>query len=784
MTDNDQILALALQGIGRNYVEALIGRKLTPDELTAFYRAAAIRKLRVNKEAAEKAARIAAEKQAAEVARQAVTGSGKQLYITKKTLRAAHDARKISDAEYSYIESAGRGRRNSTRYKRIIEKVRAWLASKTAARQAASSADRVAALVAKRNAIGEIPAPRHPRIVKRCRDDLALFGWLFCRNLLDHRPSPVIRERLIDKIRDVMIYGGQLAVEVYRGGGKTTWLSIGIVWGILYGHCNFPLDIAASTPLAKAVRKIIFDLLATSDTLLADFPAVPTALRKMNGAVQRGLSLTYNGENVGFISSDAFLRLPMLKDGNGEPLDPACGAVLACRGVGAAVRGLNVNGKRPDVVLVDDPQTQKDAASAAAIQRIDDYIHADVLNLAANTDTVSAFIAITPQRVGDLAQRIADRTIHPNWSVTFCPFLISLPKNFDDLAGEFCDAFYIDASNDDFKRSNSRAWYIANRARFADCVPADPLAFDKNTEVDAVHHALLKYASSGRDAFYAELQLTVKREEHAFVLMPDTVLSRVRKGVDMRTIPDGTVLTVAATDINPSYALSTLVCAFDVKLTGFIPLYRVDPIRISNVTNDTEFSARLFDELSRHARELAAQGIKIDRWGIDAGGRQFDAVTRFAPLARGIVCAGEATAMLGRAGRNWNPYVRSRIRSAINGTVRCRDMQGRTWLAFNADEKKEQVQRAFSSEPGAPGGLSIFDGGARHVDFAIQMTNERIRTKTKIASNDGLDRWAIVWESKDPHDLLDCGAMCYGLAADENLTGAGAPIRTVKQWTF
>ena len=44
--------------------------------------------------------------------------------------------------------------------------------------------------------------------------------------------------------------------------------------------------------------------------------------------------------------------------------------------------------------------------------------------------------------------------------------------------------------------------------------------------------------------------------------------------------------------------------------------------------------------------------------------------------------------------------------AAINGTVRCRDMQGRTWLAFNADEKKEQVQRAFSSEAGAPGGLS------------------------------------------------------------------------------
>lgn len=733
----------------------------------------------------QKAAREAAERQAAEAAaQQTATAAGKRQYITRKILQAARDARRISDAEFNYIESAGRGRRNSTRYKRIIEKVRTWLAAKAAKRQGASSADRVAALVAKRNEIGEVPPPRHPRIIERCRDDLALFGWLYCRDLLDHRPSPIIRERLIDKIHDAIIHGGQLAVEIYRGGGKTTWLSIGIVWGILYGHCNFPLDISASTPLAKAVRKIVFDLLATSDAILADFPAVPIALRKMNGAVQKGLSLTYNGENVGFISSDAFLRLPMLKGADGAPLEPACGAVLACRGVGAAVRGLNVNGKRPDVVLVDDPQTQKDAASAAAIQRIDDYIHADVLNLAANTETISGFIAITPQRVGDLAQRIADRTIHPNWSVTICPYLISLPKNFDDLAGEFCDAFNIDAANDDFRRSGSRAWYIANRERFVGAVPADPLAYDKSSEVDAIHHALLKYASSGRDAFYAEFQLTVKREEHAFVLTPDTVLSRVRKGVEMRTIPDGTVLVVAATDINPSYALSTLVCAFDVKLTGFIPLYRIEPIRIDNFTNDTEFSARLFDALSRHARDIAAQGVKIDRWGIDAGGRQFDAVTRFAPLARGMVCAGEVTPMLGRAGRNWNPYVRSRIRSAINGTVRCRDIQGRTWLAFNADEKKEQVQRAFSSEPGAPGGLSLFDSGARHVDFAIQMTNERIRTKTKSPSYDGLDRWAIVWDSKEPHDLLDCGAMCYALAGDENLTGAGTPIHSVKQWTF
>ena len=723
----------------------------------------------------------------------------KQAYITHKTLIAARDAKKISARDLEYIEKVGRAGRNSGRYRRILDKVRAWLAGKAAAAAsrrsdapgdapptssaASSNADRVARHVAKHNEIGAISRPRHPRVVERCRDDLALFGWLFCRSLLDHKPSFEIRARLVDKVQAVIVHGGQLVVEVYRGGGKTTWIIIGIVWGILYGHCNFFSGISASHPLAKVVRKAVFDLLAGSDAILADFPAVPTALRKMNGAIQKGLSLTYNGENVGFISSDAFLRLPMMRGEDGKPLDPACGAVLACRGTGASVRGLNVGGRRPDVVLLDDPQTQKDAASSAAVQKIDDYIHADVLSLAANTETMAALVAITPQRVGDLAERLTDSTIHPNWSVTKCPFLLEMPENFDELADDFCVAFNIDAANDDFTRTESRAWYVANRARFAAAKVADPLAFDPKTELDAIHHALVRYAMVGRDSFYAEFQLLPKREEHAFVLTPDLVLSRVRKGVPMKTIPEGTVLVTAATDINPSYALSTVVLAFDVKRTGFIPLYHITPIKIAGFANDTEFSARLFDALTHHAHELAAQGIKINRWGIDAGGRQFDTVTRFAPLARGIVCP-EPTPMLGRAGRNWNPYVRSRIRSAINGTVRCRDMQGRYWTAFDADEKKETAQRAWSSEPGAPGGLSLFDGNARHVEFALQVSNERIRSKTRLPSYDGTERWAIEWESKPPYDFGDCVAMCYALAADENLTGNGAPIRSVKQWTF
>lgn len=706
----------------------------------------------------------------------------KQLYVTASLLEAARKAKAVTKADARWFAAAPRSARNSKRYRAIAAAVRAWAAADSAAKTAApsaapcaavcaaDSADRVAALVARRNEIGPIPPVRHRRLRERCRLDLELFGWTYCRDLLDHRASPLIRDRLVRKMQDAMLNGGQLAVEASRGIGKTTWTIIAIIWAIVYGHRRFLVCISASSSLAKNVRRAVFAQLSSSDALLADFPAVPTALRKMNGAIQKGLALTYLGRNVGFESGEVALVLPDLRDETNRRLDHACGAILACRGVGGSVRGLNVRGERPDFVLFDDPQTQKDALSASAIQRVDSYIHADALNLAANTATMAAFMTITPQRPDDLAQRIADRALHPNWSITNLPFLVAIPDGFDEAADDFAAAYAVDAANDDFTRAASRAWYADNRARFDGALAADPRAFDPATEADAVHHALNRIAAVGRDAFYAEYQMLPVREEVAFELTADMIVRRVRHGVPALALPDGTVLVVVATDINPSYAITTAAVAFDVMRTAQVVAYARSPVRILDRLNDTEFGSRLFDALAAHAQRIASWGLKVDRWGIDAGGRQFDTVTRYARTQPGVVCA-RATPMLGRAGQNWNPFVRSRIREARNDTVACRDSQGRAWIAFNADVYKESAQKAWGSEPGAPGGLSLFDGGLNHFAFASQVANETLVSKVPRPGFEG--RSIYKWKTKEPHDYGDCLAMCYALAGAEGVTGDG-----------
>ena len=718
----------------------------------------------------------------------------KKIYVTAALAEAACKAKAVSKADAKWFAAAPRSKRNSKRYREIADAVRRWAspddapqAGASGAQAGDSSADRVAAFVSRRNEIGEIPPIANPARRAECCRDLELFGWTYCRALLDHRASPVIRERLVAKMQGALLDGGQLAVQFTRGAGKTTWTIIALAWAILYGHRRFPVCISASRPLAKIVGKGVFDLLAGSDEILADFPAVPTALRKMNGSPQKGAVLTYHGRNVNFETGEVALVLPDLRDDDGRPLDYACGAALAFRGVGGSVRGLNVRGLRPDFVLFDDPQTQKDASSASAVQRIDRYIHSDALNLAANTKSMAAFLTITPQRPDDLAQRIADRSAHPNWSVTTCPFLVKVPEGFDEAAETFCQFYNTDAANDDFDRPASRAWYRENMKLFAGAEAVDPLAYDKSSEIDAVHHALNKIASVGRAAFDAEYQMQPVRETLAFELTDRLILSRVRKGVKPGELPPNTVFVAAATDINPSYALTTSVIAFDLALTAQVVAYHVTRIKIPEKLPEPEFDRRVFEALAAHGREIAALGLPVVKWGVDAGGRQFPAVTRFAPQSAALT-GRAAMPMLGRAGRNWNPFVRSRVRMPLNDTVLCRDPQGREWLAWDADAYKEKAQLAWNAEPGAPGSLSLFDGGANHAEFAMQVANETLVSKKRIRRPDGLDGHEYKWRTKEPHDYGDTVAMCYALAGADGLTGDGtrgaAAQNAFEGWSF
>ena len=92
-------------------------------------------------------------------------------------------------------------------------------------------------------------------------------------------------------------------------------------------------------------------------------------------------------------------------------------------------------------------------------------------------------------------------------------------------------------------------------------------------------------------------------------------------------------------------------------------------------------------------------------------------------------------------------------------------------MAFNADYWRETAQKAWLGEPGAPGGLSLFDGnGTRHGEFAAQIAAEQL--EYKIALQDGrVDyHWRTIGRR---HDYGDAVTMCYALAGWFGISSTG-----------
>ena len=636
-----------------------------------------------------------------------------------------------------------------------------------------SSADRVARHVASRNELGDLPRIRHRRLRERCRHDLELFGWTYCRALLDHQASEEIDRRLIKKLEQAILHGGQLAVEFSRGLGKTTWTIIAFIWAIVYGHRRFPVCIAASKPLAKSIKSAVLSALETFDPILADFPAVPTALRAIGGVVQRAGTITYHGAPVGFFSSEMMFRLPMLRNDLGDPEDAACGALFACRGVGASVRGLNELGARPDFLLFDDPQTQKDARSATAVERLDRFIHGDALNLGSNTSTMAAFLTITPQRFGDLAHRIADRNLHPNWSVTVCPFIIEMCPGFEALADEFIEAYHLDAANDDFSRTESRKWYKENAHRFAGTRCADPGAFDHATEVDAIHHALNKMAAIGKEAFSAEYQMRVDGQGNDLAITPEAVCNAVT-GAPQFVLPPGTQDVVGFVDINiqQGTGLSWGLGAFGRGRVASIIAYgrypeqgALCPPGATDLAKKRAVAAAI-RAVAVHMASLdlrtadRRRRVQIRAVGFDRGFMP-DAVSRALFVLRKTrmlpfqVCAVR--------GFGWKQFGTGRKDPVGRGdhVFVTRSDYGE-YLAVHAPYWREVFQSGFLETPLMPGSCSLFGSDPmRHWTFASEVCAERLVRKYVHPSG----RLAWDWAVQGANHFCDVGTGLFAVAS-------------------
>lgn len=645
------------------------------------------------------------------------------------------------------------------------------------ARGPMSVAERVRKHVASSNDIAAInPKPRHRRIKELCRFDLEKFGWYYCRRILRHRASSYMRNGLIREIQEAILNGGQSVKMCGRGVGKTTWtVHIATVWAIVYGHRRWPVLVSANGKLGKVNLRTVKRLLTRSDALAADFPEICIPLIALGDISQRAASLTYCGRPTDMEWSSERIVLPMILDDDGHPLGPGCGARVTSVGIGGAIRGANDEGQRPDILILDDPQTAKIAHSPSLVNTVIQYIHNDALSLSGHDRMIAAFVTITPQCFGDVATELTSQSKHPEWSVTVEPFLLRVPPKFSELVAEFVREYQADALNNDYERTRSTSWYRANRHRFDGAEVVDPEQYDKKAEVDAIHHILNLRARIGETAFNAEIMMKVSDLDSELDLNADRVASALN-GAPRGVCPPGTDSAIGFVDVNirKGKGLSWSVVAFGPHRVAAVVAYGRYPEHgpliqpgASDLARNRAVAAAIrivIDKINSlrlrdaKGRKLALRALGFDRGYLpDVVHRTLYVIRKTTPLPFPLVAV---------RGFPWNKFgVRSKDMLRRGDHIFATRSQYGEYLAEMAPYWREVMQSGFLETPLMPGSLSLYGKSAiDHYEFANEIAAEKLVRKYAVESK-GKTETAWDWIVTGDNHYCDTLVGCFALAS-------------------
>ncbi len=421
--------------------------------------------------------------------------------------------------------------------------------------------------------IGEIP-----KVADQKRRDAALASF---RVFLETYFPRVFRLKwspdhilLIDNVESILRHGGKLAQGMPRGNGKTMILVRAPIYAALAKLRRYAVLVGATGPMALTLIKIVKSELSNNPLLAADFPEICHPVRCLRGISQRCLGQTYKGEQTHIEWSDHHVVLPTIADYG------AVAVVIATASIEGAIRGHNHmtpdgDSLRPDVVVIDDPQTRESAKSPSQCVAREAIIEGDIVGLAGPDTEIAAFMGATVIERGDLADVYLDRRRKPEWRGVRCRAVRAMPTDVDrwDEYGRLLR----ESKECDGTGAEAQAYYLANRAAMD--VGADitwPEQFPPS-KVSALQHAMDRFYES-RPSFFAELQNSPEPpggEASESSIDAASVIGRLN-GVPRGTVPERFTKLTGFVDIQKR-ALFWAVVAWQDDFTGAIVDYGCFP---------------------------------------------------------------------------------------------------------------------------------------------------------------------------------------------------------------
>lgn len=518
-------------------------------------------------------------------------------------------------------------------------------------------------------------------------------------------------------------HGGDKAIAAPRGDGKTTIARGVILYGLLTGTLRFAVIASANGPDAKRVLTSIKNELEFNDELADYYPEVCDPIRRLEGAAQRKNMQTVKGRRTRVEWTEDLVILPITP---GSVRRGSAEGILVARGMDSAIRGLIVRGRRPDLVLIEDPETRESAFSDILIESREEIIDRDLAFLGGQSGHIGRVALCTLQNRHCLSAKLTDPKQRPTWGGVRIAFLKRKPEK-EDLWAEYTKLVQVGAETGQDKDGRvAMRFYLNRRAEMdAGAEVSNPNRYDHGTfpdgspkEVSALQRAYNMIARAGWDAFQTEFQNDPPEEDEPQEsgITATLVASRIngfRRGV----LPPLTKALTATLDLSDTsshwvataWAEGAIGCVVDY---GILEVHGIQ----GQVDRKTKAKA-ILDSLHRWRAEFQANPYRfesgeeksIDLALIDSGdGDHTDAVYEF--------CRQMGKPFVPAKGRSpWSPGAPSQERVVGNHWHRSHQAAARLWLnVIDADYWKRFAHERWLTETFddvhfmQPGSLSLF----------------------------------------------------------------------------
>lgn len=650
--------------------------------------------------------------------------------------------------------------------------------------------------------IGDVPKVANVRRKKKC----SLSFRHFCDTYLPERfPLSWSGDHLkaIAKLQTAVLEGGRFAFAMPRGSGKTTLSESAALWAILYGHRSFVVLIGSTEAAAEEMLESIKIELETNDELFADFPEVCFPIRALDGISNRCKGQTIHGERTRIEWTQKDIVLPTVQKSK------ASGAVLRVAGITGRIRGMKASKSdgriiRPDFVIPDDPQTDDSAVSVTQNDYREKVLAGAVLGLAGPKKKISAVMPCTVIAPNDMADRILNRDIHPEWNGERFKMVYAFPtdtekwERYAELRKDGMRAGDAGKAATEFYAENREAMDAGSEVAWPDRFNAD--------ELSAIQNAMNMQIDNPR-AFAAEAQ----NEPLPIDSGPSTELTSIQILAKLNNMPRGTIprectRLTAFIDVGQQVLIYG-VAAFDERFGGAAVDYGCFPVQNRDYFDTSDPRPSLSDTfpgcsstalvyqglahlvpwlLSREwKQDQTGQPLKINRLLVDTGW-QAETVFKYVRESglQTLVNGSKGHAIKARHKPMHEWPVKEGTRPIFHGRVYPPERGKGRWVLFDANGWKSFFADRLRVPKGTHGGFNLFGSEAEtksglHRALIEHLTSEREHT----VKDETTGRTKTEWQQipHRPNHLWDCFVGCCVAAAVDGLQWSPDATPTVKR---